>query len=95
MEPDPDKLGAGLGPFLGGILMDLGTYQISRQILVDLSAPPVISAIFWLMARGWVASIGSGDTTILTKEKLKIEFRVVLALLYLAVFWKTIYSLLT
>ena len=96
MEPDPDKLGAGLGPFLGGgILMDLRTYQISRQILVDLSAPPVISAIFWLMARGWVASTGSGDTTILTKQKLKIEFRIVLALLYLAVFGKTLYTLLT
>ena len=47
------------------------------------------------MARGWVASIGSGDTTTLTKQKLKIEFRIVLALLYLAVFGKTLYTLLT
>jgi len=75
--------------------MDLGTYQIPTQILVDLSAPPVIATTFWLMARGWVASIGSGDTTTLTKQKLKIEFRIVLALLYLAVFGKTLYTLLT
>lgn len=75
--------------------MDLTTYQISKQILVDLSAPPVIAAIFWLMARGWVVSIGPGDITTLTKEKLKIEFRIVLALLYLAVFGETLYRLLT
>ena len=75
--------------------MDLGTYQVSRQILVDLGAPPVIAGIFWLMARGWVASIGSGDIHTLTKHKLKIEFRIVLVLLYLAVFGKTLYSLLT
>ena len=75
--------------------MDLGTYQISKQILVGLSAPPVIAGIFWLMARGWVASVGSGDITSLTKQKLKVEFRIVLALLYLAVFGETLYSLLT
>lgn len=75
--------------------MDPGTYQISKQILVDLSAPPVVAGIFWLMARGWVASMGSGDITTLTKQKLKVEFRIVLALLYLAVFGETFYSLLT
>jgi len=75
--------------------MDIGTYQVSRQILVDAGAPPVIASIFWLMARGWVASIGSGEITILTKQKLKIEFRIVLVFLYLAVFGETLYSLLT
>lgn len=75
--------------------MDLGTYQISKQILVDLSAPPVISGMFWLMARGWVASTGSGDITTLMKQKLAIEFRIVLALLYLAVLGETLYTLLT
>ncbi len=75
--------------------MDLGTYQISKQILVDLSAPPVIAGMFWFMARGWVVSTGSGDISTLTKQKLAIEFRIVLALLYLAVFGETLYTLLT
>lgn len=75
--------------------MDVGTYQISKQIMVDLTAPPVIAGLFWLMARGWVASIGSGDITTLTEQKLKIEFRIVLGLLYLAVFGETLYGLLT
>ena len=75
--------------------MDLATYQISKQILVDLSAPPVIAGIFWLMARGWVASIGSDGITTLTKQKLKIEFRIVLALLYLTEFGETLYRFLT
>lgn len=75
--------------------MDLAMYQISKQILVDLSAPPAIAGMFWLMARGWVASIGSGGITSLTKRKLEIEFRIVLVLLYLAVVGKTLYSLLT
>ncbi|HXS74733.1 MAG TPA: hypothetical protein VN753_01045 [Terracidiphilus sp.] len=72
-----------------------GTYQISKQILVDLSAPPVIAGIFWLTACGWVASIGPDGITTLTKQKLKIEFRIVLVLLYLVVFGETVYSLLT
>ena len=75
--------------------MILGTYQISKQILVDLSAPPVIAGVFWLMARGWAASIGPGGITTLTKQKLKLEFRIVLVLLYLLVFGETFYSLLT
>lgn len=75
--------------------MDLGTYQISKQILTDLSAPPAIAGMFWLMARGWVASTGSGDVTTLMKQKLAIEFRIVLALLYLAVLGENLYILLT
>ena len=74
--------------------MDLGTYQISKQILVDLGAPPVIAGMFWLMARGWVLLIGPSDITTLTKPKLRIEFRIVLVLLYLVVFGETLYSLL-
>lgn len=75
--------------------MDIGTYQISRQILLDLCAPPLIAGVFWLLARGWVASIGSGAITTLTKQKLKVEFRIVLVVLYLAVFGETLYTLLT
>lgn len=74
--------------------MDLGTYQISKQILVDLGAPPVIAGIFWLMARGWVLLIGPSNMTTLTKPKLRIEFRIVLVLLYLVVFGETLYRLL-
>jgi hypothetical protein len=74
--------------------MDLGTYQISKQILVDLGAPPVIAGMFWLMARGWVLLIGPSNMTTLTKPKLRIEFRIVLVLLYLVVFGETLYSLL-
>jgi hypothetical protein len=75
--------------------MDPGTYQISKQIVVGLSAPAVVAGNFWLMARGWVALIGSGEITTITRQKLKTEFRIVLALLYLAAFGETIYSLLT
>ena len=74
--------------------MDLGTYQISKQILVDVGAPPVIAGIFWLMARGWVLLIGPSNMTTLTKPKLRIEFRIVLVLLYLVVFGETLYRLL-
>jgi hypothetical protein len=74
--------------------MDLGTYQISKQILVDLGAPPVIAGIFWLMARGWVLLIGPSNMITLTKPKLGIEFRIVLVLLYLVVFGETLYRLL-
>ena len=75
--------------------MDLGTYQISKQILVDLSTPPIVAGIFWLMARGWVALIGPGSMTTLTIQRLNIEFRIVLVLLYLVVFVDALYRSLT
>ena len=75
--------------------MDPGAYQISKQVLVNLGAPPVIAGIFWLMARGWVVSVGPGDVTTLTRQKLKIEFRIVLVVLYLVVFGDALFSLLT
>lgn len=75
--------------------MDHGTYLISERILIDLSAPPVIAGIFWLMARGWVVSMGPGGISTLIEQKLKIEFRIVLVLLYLVVFGETLYGLFT
>ena len=96
MELDLDNRGE-LGHCLasGESGMDLGTYQTSKQILIDLSAPPVIASIFWLLARGWVASNGSGDVSSLTKQKLKLEFRIILVLLYLMVIGETVCRLLT
>ena len=75
--------------------MDLGTYQTSKQILIDLCTPPIVAGIFWLMAHGWVALIGPSSTTTLTRQRLNIEFRIVLVLLYLVVFVDTLYRSLT
>ena len=47
------------------------------------------------MTRGWVALIGPGSMTALTRQRLNIEFRIVLVLLYLVVFVDALYRSLT
>lgn len=75
--------------------MDLGTFHISKQILIGLAAPPAIAGLFWLIACGWVVTVGPGDITARTKQRLKMEFRIVLFLLYIFVFGENLYSLLS
>jgi|HubBroStandDraft_1064217.scaffolds.fasta_scaffold757150_2 hypothetical protein len=65
--------------------------SLIKQYLLDLVAPLVITVMWWIFSRGWAAGIQGGQISHQTKERQKVEFVVVLVLLYVGMFGMTIY----
>jgi hypothetical protein len=38
-----------------------GALPLGQQIALDLVAPPIVTAIWWLLARGWTHLLGTTD----------------------------------
>jgi len=68
---------------------------LSEQIFYDLIIPPVGTAIWWLLSRGWAATVQGGSVSETTKRRQKIEFFVILIAAYVLMFSITIYGNLT
>jgi hypothetical protein len=65
--------------------------SLRDQLLTDTVAPPIVACLIWLMFRGRVATINSGETL---KETIKWPNRVFLpslALFYVIMFGMTAY----
>ena len=72
-----------------------GALPLSQLIMLDLFLPPVVSGIWWVMSRGWAASIQGGTTSERTKQRQSTEFWAVLIMTYLLAFGFTVYAWLT
>jgi undecaprenyl pyrophosphate phosphatase UppP len=57
---------------------------LAQQFLLDLVAPPVLAGLWWFFSRGWAAGVQAGQISSETRNRQKIGFFVVLALLYVA-----------
>jgi len=64
---------------------------IGEQILLDAIAPPIIAGIWWMMSRGWAATVQMGTVTDRTRSRQKGRFWVLLVILYVLMFGTTIY----
>ena len=54
-----------------------------EQILIFVLGPPIMASLFWLRARGWAKTIQGESVSETTKRRQKIEFWVLLSLMYL------------
>jgi hypothetical protein len=64
-----------------------GALPVPQLILLDLVAPPILTGIWWMMARGWAGAIRGGSASARTKERQAQEFWVLLAVCYALAFW--------
>ena len=65
---------------------------LGEQIAAVLLTPPVITALWWLMSRGFASGVQGGDVTERTKKRQKIEFWVLLTVMYLIAFGMAVYA---
>lgn len=72
-----------------------GALPIDEQILLDLIVPPVGSALWLMMSRGWASTVQGGTISERTKKRQKAEFWIILSAVYLLMFGITIYGWLT
>jgi hypothetical protein len=64
---------------------------IYQQIILDISAPPVLAAIWWFQSRGSANIIQGGEPSERTKLRQSRGFWIVLGALYLLMFGATAY----
>jgi hypothetical protein len=55
---------------------------IPEQIAFVLLLPPIVTLIWWTLARGWAYSVQGSDVSERTKKRQKWEFWVMLILIY-------------
>jgi hypothetical protein len=64
---------------------------IGQQILLDVVAPPILTALWWLFSRGWAYVIQGGTVSVRTKGRQGKGVWIVLGALYLIMFGATAY----
>jgi hypothetical protein len=69
-----------------------GALPLGQQIALDLVAPPIITAIWWLLARGWAQSLGTTDWALRWQKPATLA---VLIAAYFIMFSITLYAYFT
>jgi hypothetical protein len=59
--------------------------------LLDLIGPPVVTALWWLISRGWATGVQREKVSNRTNTRQKYEFFFVLVLLYLVGIGTSVY----
>ena len=72
-----------------------GALPLPQIILIDLTAPPVLAGLWWLMARGWAGTVQRGGVNQATKAIQAQAFWAFLVLFYLIFAGCTLYYGLT
>jgi len=53
-----------------------------EQILILAVGPPIMTIFWWLAARAWAGAVQGGTVSDRTKRRQKVEFYVILILMY-------------
>jgi len=64
----------------------------AQQIVLGIFGPPVMSAVCWVLSRGWAGFVQNGEISERTKNRQKKEFILVLIAMYLIVIGMTVYA---
>ncbi len=63
-----------------------------QLIALVLLTPPIITCIWWLMARGWAGMVQGASVSEATKKRQRWEFWALLVATYLLVFGIALYA---
>lgn len=69
-----------------------GALPMIQQIGLDLIAPPILVALWWLMSRGWAVIAQGGRPSARTKVWINKGTWLLLAILYCLAFGITAYA---
>jgi hypothetical protein len=53
-----------------------------EQFVILILGPPIMTSVWWLSARAWALSIQGESASQKTKSRQKLEFTVILVLMY-------------
>lgn len=55
---------------------------VGQEVALLLFGPPIMTVCWLLMSRGWAGLVQGGTVSERTKKRQKLEFRIVLTVLY-------------
>lgn len=64
-----------------------------EQLAIVLIGPLVMASIWWLISRGWATNVQEKTVSARTKRRQKIEFWVLIALMYATTIGMLLYAL--
>jgi hypothetical protein len=68
---------------------------LGEQLAILILGPPVMAALIWLMSRGWAHTVQGEVVSDRTKHRQKMEFWIVLVVMYVLGFGMVLYAWLT
>lgn len=68
---------------------------IGEQLLIFTIGPPIMASLIWMMSRGWAHTVQGALISDRTRKRQKIEFWVVLIVMYLFSVGVVLYEWLT
>ena len=72
-----------------------GAAPLGEQLAILIAGPPVMACLIWVMSRGWAKTVQGGTASERTKSRQKIEFWMVLVVMYVLGFGMALYAWLT
>jgi hypothetical protein len=72
-----------------------GAAPLWEQVITLIAGPPIMTGLWWLMSRGWAANVQGGTASEMTKRRQKMEFKILLIVMYLVGFGMLLYAWLT
>lgn len=63
-----------------------------EQLIVLILGPPIMTAFWWVAARGWAITVQGGNASSRTKRRQKVESYVVLMVMYAVGLGMAIYA---
>ncbi len=77
------------------MMIRAGSLPLANQILIDLIGPPVGACCWWLLSRGWGATVQGGKVSEQTRVRQVHGFWWVMAVSYVVMITITAYGYLS
>lgn len=72
--------------------MGSGGAPLAEQLSILILGPPVMAGLIWLLSRGWATGVQGGSASDQTKSRQRVEFWVVLVIMYVIGFGMALYA---
>jgi hypothetical protein len=72
-----------------------GAAPLGEQLAILLLGPPIMAGLIWFMSRGWALFVQGGVASDRTKRRQKVEFWIVLVVMYAIGIGMALYAWLT
>jgi hypothetical protein len=72
--------------------MSPGAAPLWEQLIILIFGPPIMAAFWWIAARGWALTVQGGTASPKTRGRQKVEFYVVLIVMYVVGLGMALYA---
>jgi uncharacterized membrane protein HdeD (DUF308 family) len=72
-----------------------GAAPLGEQLAILILGPPIMASLFWIMSRGWAHTVQGEVVSDRTKRRQKMEFWILMVVMYILDIGLSLYAWLT